>query len=111
MDAIEAVHSDDKVFQEISKFPTVSRDMALLLDTEISHQDIVAAIQSAGVKRLIAIKLFDVFTGEKLGLGKKSMAYSLTFQNSNDNLTDEEVAKYMEKITKALTEQVGAEVR
>lgn len=111
LDAIEAVLSDDKVFQEISKFPTVSRDMALLLDTEISHQDIVAAIQSAGVKRLIAIKLFDVFTGEKLGLGKKSMAYSLTFQNSSDNLTDEEVAKYMEKITKALTEQVGAEVR
>ncbi|MDY4034447.1 MAG: hypothetical protein SOY51_03790, partial [Streptococcus dysgalactiae] len=70
-----------------------------------------AAIQSAGVKRLIAIKLFDVFTGEKLGLGKKSMAYSLTFQNSSDNLTDEEVAKYMEKMTKALTEQVGAEVR
>lgn len=111
LDAIEAALSDDKVFQEISKFPTVSRDMALLLDTEISHQDIVAAIQSAGVKRLIAIKLFDVFTGEKLGLGKKSMAYSLTFQNSSDNLTDEEVAKYMEKITKALTEQVGAEVR
>uniref|UniRef100_UPI0023FA39D7 phenylalanine--tRNA ligase subunit beta n=1 Tax=Streptococcus orisratti TaxID=114652 RepID=UPI0023FA39D7 len=95
LDAIEAALSDDKVFQEISKFPTVSRDMALLLDTEISHQDIVAAIQSAGVKRLIAIKLFDVFTGEKLGLGKKSMAYSLTFQNSSDNLTDEEVAKYM----------------
>lgn len=111
LDAIETALSDDKVFQEISKFPTVSRDMALLLDTEISHQDIVAAIQSAGVKRLIAIKLFDVFTGEKLGLGKKSMAYSLTFQNSSDNLTDEEVAKYMEKITKALTEQVGAEVR
>lgn len=111
LDAIGAALSDDKVFQEISKFPTVSRDMALLLDTEISHQDIVAAIQSAGVKRLIAIKLFDVFTGEKLGLGKKSMAYSLTFQNSSDNLTDEEVAKYMEKITKALTEQVGAEVR
>ena len=111
LDAIEAALSDDKVFQEISKFPTVSRDMALLLDTEISHQDIVVAIQSAGVKRLIAIKLFDVFTGEKLGLGKKSMAYSLTFQNSSDNLTDEEVAKYMEKITKALTEQVGAEVR
>ena len=39
------------------------------------------------------------------------MAYSLTFQNPNDNLTDEEVAKYMEKITKSLTEQVGAEVR
>ena len=57
------------------------------------------------------VKLFDVYAGEKLGQGKKSMAYSLTFQNPNDNLTDEEVAKYMGKITSALTEKVGAEVR
>ncbi|MBR3054975.1 MAG: phenylalanine--tRNA ligase subunit beta, partial [Streptococcus sp.] len=43
--------------------------------------------------------------------GYKSMAYSLTFQNPNDNLTDEEVAKYMEKITKSLVEKVNAEIR
>ena len=48
-------------------------------------------------KRLTDIKLFDVFSGEKLGLGMKSMAYSLTFQNPEDSLTDEEVARYMEK--------------
>ncbi|MGT2907571.1 phenylalanine--tRNA ligase subunit beta [Streptococcus dentiloxodontae] len=111
LDAVEAALTDDKVFQDITKFPAVSRDIALLLDAEVSHQEVVDAIQSAGVKRLAAIKLFDVFSGEKLGLGKKSMAYSLTFQNPSDNLTDEEVAKYMEKITKALTETVGAEVR
>ena len=63
------------------------------------------------MKRLVAVKLFDVYAGEKLGAGMKSMAYSLTFQNPNDNLTDEEVAKYMEKITKVLTEKVEAEVR
>ena len=60
---------------------------------------------------MVAVKLFDVYAGEKLGSGMKSMAYSLTFQNPNDNLTDEEVAKYMEKITKAFTEKVEAEVR
>ena len=50
---------------------------------------------------------------EKVGMNidKKSMAYSLTFQNPNDNLTDEEVARYMEKIIKALIEEIGAEVR
>ena len=53
--------------------------------------------KAAGVKRLTDIKLFDVFSGEKLGLGMKSMAYSLTFQNPEDSLTDEEVARYMEK--------------
>lgn len=63
----------------------------------MTHQEVVDAIQAAGVKRLTDIKLFDVFSGEKLGLGMKSMAYSLTFQNPEDSLTDEEVARYMEK--------------
>ncbi|CAG6266801.1 phenylalanyl-tRNA synthetase, beta chain [Streptococcus pneumoniae] len=75
---------------EITKFPAVSRDVALLLKAEVTHQEVVDAIQAAGVKRLTDIKLFDVFSGEKLGLGMKSMAYSLTFQNPEDSLTDEE---------------------
>lgn len=98
-------------FVEIPKFPSVSRDIALLVDQAVSHQAIHDAIQGAGVKRLIRIKLFDVYAGHNIERGKKSMAYSLTFQNPSDNLTDEEVAKYMEKITKALTEKVSAEVR
>lgn len=98
-------------FVEIPKFPSVSRDIALLVDQAVSHQAILDAIQGAGVKRLIKIKLFDVYAGHNIAHGKKSMAYSLTFQNPSDNLTDEEVAKYMEKITKALTEKVSAEVR
>ena len=111
LSAVEAVLQPDQPFVEITKFPAVSRDIALLLKAEITHQEVLDAIYSAGVKRLVAVKLFDVYAGEKLGTGMKSMAYSLTFQNPNDNLTDEEVAKYMEKITKALTEKVKAEVR
>ncbi|WP_138336167.1 transposase family protein [Streptococcus sp. 1001175B_160314_H6] len=81
--------------------------------THLNAEDtvIVDAIQAAGVKRLTDIKLFDVFSGEKLGLGMKSMAYSLTFQNPEDSLTDEEVARYMEKIQASLEEKVNAEVR
>ena len=89
----------------------VTRDVALLLKAEISHRQVVEAIQAAGVKRLTDIKLFDIFSGEKLGVGLKSMAYTLTFQNPEDSLTDDEVAKYMEKIQKSLEENVGAEVR
>ena len=63
------------------------------------------------MKRLTDIKLFDVFSGEKLGLGMKSMAYTLTFQNPEDTLEDEEVARYMEKIQKSLEVTIGAEVR
>ena len=111
LDAIEAALKPTQVFQEISKFPAVSRDLALLLDEAVQHQAVVEAIEAAKVKRLTAIKLFDVYQGANIEAGKKSMAYSLTFQNPADSLTDEEVTGYMEKITKSLVEKLGAEVR
>ncbi|MFU2206782.1 phenylalanine--tRNA ligase subunit beta [Streptococcus pluranimalium] len=111
LSAIEVALTNDLIFTDITKYPAVSRDVALLLNQETSHQEIVDAIENAGVKRLTAIKLFDVYAGNNIESGKKSMAYSLTFQNPNDNLTDEEVAKYMEKITKSLAEKLGAEIR
>jgi len=97
-------------FTEISKFPSVSRDIALLLSSDVKHQDVLDAIAAAGVKRLTKVTLFDVYAGGNIEAGKKSMAYNLTFQNPEDSLTDEEVAKYMEKISKALVE-LGAEIR
>ena len=109
--ALQANLQPAQAFVEITKFPAISRDIALLVDQAVSHQAVLDAIQEAGVKRLTSIKLFDVYAGHNIVHGKKSMAYSLTFQNPDDNLTDEEVAKYMEKITKSLTEKVAAEVR
>ena len=109
--AIEQAIQPAKPFVEITKFPAVTRDIALLLKAEISHKEVVEAIEAAGVKRLTDIKLFDVFSGEKLGLGMKSIAYTLTFQNPEDTLEDEEVARYMEKIQKSLEVTIGAEVR
>ena len=109
--AVEQAIQPAKPFVEVTKFPAVTRDIALLLKAEISHKEVVEAIEAARVKRLTDIKLFDVFSGEKLGLGMKSMAYTLTFQNPEDTLEDEEVARYMEKIQKSLEETIGAEVR
>ncbi|MFQ8817189.1 MAG: hypothetical protein ACLR70_04235 [Streptococcus thermophilus] len=87
-------------FVEIAHF-AVSRDIALLLKADITHQEVLDAIYSAGVKHLIAVKLFDVYAGEKLGAGMKSMAYSLTLPKSKmDNLTDEGSCQYMEKLPK-----------
>ncbi|WP_241209318.1 phenylalanine--tRNA ligase subunit beta, partial [Streptococcus sp. DD11] len=111
LSAIEEQLQPAQPFAEITKFPAVTRDVALLLKAEITHQEVLDAIQAAGVKRLTDIKLFDIFSGDKLGVGLKSMAYSLTFQNPEASLTDEEVAKYMKKIQQSLTEKLGAEVR
>ncbi|MCC9766553.1 phenylalanine--tRNA ligase subunit beta, partial [Streptococcus agalactiae] len=110
LSTIESQMNQALIFEDITKYPSVSRDIALLLAESVSHHDIVSAIESSGVKRLTAIKLFDVYAGNNIAEGYKSMAYSLTFQNPNDNLTDEEVAKYMEKITKSLVEKVNAEI-
>ncbi|MDO4635318.1 MAG: phenylalanine--tRNA ligase subunit beta [Streptococcus sp.] len=111
LDKILSLLPSDEIFTEITKYPAVNRDIALLVSKEISHQDIIETIKSAGVKRLTDIKLFDVYQGNNMAQDKKSMAYSLTFQNPTDNLTDEEVATYMTKISTALIEKLGVEVR
>ncbi|CRH91790.1 phenylalanyl-tRNA synthetase subunit beta [Chlamydia trachomatis] len=110
MDLLEAALQPTQPFTEISKFPAVSRDIALLVKAEIQHQDILEAIAKANVKRLTDITLFDVYAGSNIEPGHKSMAYSLTFQNPVNSLTDEEVTGYMAKISKSLQE-LGAEIR
>ncbi|MEX2804794.1 phenylalanine--tRNA ligase subunit beta [Streptococcus sp. H31] len=111
LSAVSAKIQPAKVFQEIVKFPSVSRDIALLLDKTVSHKEVLETIASANVKYLSAVKLFDVYEGSHIEGNKKSMAYNLTFQNPAANLTDDDVAKYMEKITGALTDRIGAEIR
>lgn len=111
LQAIEANMASTQIFTEISKQPAVSRDIALLVDDQLSHQDIVTIIEGLGLKYLESIKLFDVYAGANIVPGKKSMAYSLTFQNPQESLRDEEVAKYMNKISEALLEKANAQVR
>lgn len=111
LQAIEANMASTQIFTEISKQPAVSRDIALLVDDQLSHQDIVTIIDGLGLKYLESIKLFDVYAGTNIEPGKKSMAYSLTFQNPQESLRDEEVAKYMNKISEALLEKANAQVR
>ncbi|MGT2665730.1 phenylalanine--tRNA ligase subunit beta [Streptococcus rifensis] len=109
--AIEAALTPAQPFTDISKFPAVSRDISLLLKSTVSHQEVLDAIAAASVKRLTKVALFDLYAGPGIEPGKKSMAYNMTFQNPIDSLTDEEVAGYMAKITRSLTETLGAEVR
>ncbi|MFL4358362.1 phenylalanine--tRNA ligase subunit beta [Streptococcus uberis] len=111
LQAIEANMASTQIFTEISKQPAVSRDIALLVDDQLSHQEIVTIIEGLGLKYLESIKLFDVYAGANIEPGKKSMAYSLTFQNPQESLRDEEVAKYMNKISEALLEKANAQVR
>lgn len=101
----------DTVYQTIPKFPEMKRDMALLVDESIQHQELVDLIYQTGGQFLTAVQLFDIYQGESIEAGKKSMAYTLTFLNKERTLTDEEVMEAFEKVTKALVEHFAVIVR
>ncbi|MBF0805462.1 phenylalanine--tRNA ligase subunit beta [Streptococcus sp. WM07] len=108
---VENLLPEQAIFQDISKFPSVTRDIALLVQEEVQHQAILDVLSSLNLKRLKAIHLFDVYQGLPLSENQKSMAYSLTFQNPEATMEDEEVVRYMDKIQKALESELGAEIR
>ncbi|WP_018659386.1 phenylalanine--tRNA ligase subunit beta [Allofustis seminis] len=100
------------IYEEISKYPSVTQDIALLVDRDVTHEHIVDIIWQAGkVAHLVDVHLFDLYEGHSIESGKKSLAYSLTFTNKAATLTDEQVKQAMTHIIKALTEQVHAEIR
>ena len=98
-------------FKEISKFPSVKKDIAVIVDKEKTSAEIAAAIKKAAGSLLTKVELFDVYTGINVGLDKKSLAYSLTFEDSKKTLTDEEINTEMSKIVDYLAKKVNAELR
>lgn len=99
------------VFQTVSKFPSVSRDIAMLVAETVSSQQIIQEIEAAAGKHLTEVAIFDVYQGSNIEAGHKSLAYHLTFANPEATLTDEEINKAMEKVTKRLTEELKAVIR
>ena len=98
-------------FKEISKFPTVNKDLAVVVDKNIAAADLQAEIKRAGGKLFQASKVFDVFEGASLGLNKKSIAISLTFGVTDRTLTDEEVNTALNQIIERLEKTFKAELR
>ena len=95
----------------VPRFPTVRQDVALVVDESIPASQVQAAILAAGGKLLADVRLFDVYQGEQIGAGKKSLAYTLTFQAEDRTLTDQEVAKVQSKIVSRLEKELGARLR
>ena len=90
--------------------PPVLEDIALILDESIPAAQVEALIRQTGGKVLTDVKLFDVYRGEQIGAGKKSLAYSLTYQ-SEKTLTDKEAADIRNKIVRRLDNELGAKLR
>ena len=98
-------------YKEISKFPSVKKDVAFVVDKTLTSKEVEKAIKNGGGSTLTDIEIFDVYTGVGVGLDKKSMAYSLTFSDNKKTLTDEEVNSLMDKIIDTVSKKCGAELR
>lgn len=98
-------------YQPVPRFPAMSRDIALVMDSATAAGEVVAVIHSAGVKLLKDIRVFDVYEGEKMEAGKKSVAFSLTYFDPERTLTDDEVVAAHNKVLKAIATIEGTEVR
>ena len=100
---------DHKMFQPIPRFPATVRDIALIVDIQISHRQVMDIIRSFPLVNQVAI--FDVYSGEQVPPGKKSLAYRITYQSPTHTLTDEEVNKVQQQIMSKLSKELGATLR
>ena len=98
-------------FKEISKFPSIKKDLAFVVDKSVESKDIETVIKKAGGSMLTNIEVFDVYTGANIGENEKSIAYSLTFMDSKKTLTEEEVTAVFEKIIQMVENKCGAKLR
>lgn len=111
LDLLMKNSSMDRKYKALPKFPAVTRDIALLVEDEVLVQDIEDTIKKQGGGILESVKLFDVYKGKQIPEGKKSIAYSIVYRNSEKTLTDNEVAKVHDKILRSLEHKLGAELR
>lgn len=97
-------------YKEISKFPSVKKDLAVVIDKDITSEEIAKQIKKLAGNLLLGSKIFDVYTGENIEENKKSIAYSLEFGATDRTLTDDEINAILEKIIAGLEKQ-GAIIR
>ncbi|HEY0355066.1 MAG TPA: phenylalanine--tRNA ligase subunit beta [Flavisolibacter sp.] len=110
-DAVLALADKKVQFKEISKYPPVERDLAMVVPKTMKYAEIEERIGKLKLNKLGEVKLFDVFESEKLGTSKKSMAINLTFRDEEKTLTDKEIDAWMNKIMVTLEKELNAEIR
>ena len=108
---LQAIKSVKVSYTELSKFPSVKRDLALLLDKNVQFADIERIAYECERKLLKAVELFDVYEGKKLEPGKKSYAISFILQDEEKTLNDKQIDKIMSKLIASYEKQLGAKLR
>ncbi|MDR6940513.1 phenylalanine--tRNA ligase subunit beta [Mucilaginibacter pocheonensis] len=106
-----AVRKNKIVFEEVSKFPAVRRDLSMLIDKSVSFGQLKQIAQRTERKLLKEVSVFDVYEGDKLPAGKKSYALSFIIQDIEKTLTDKAIDSVMQKLIYNLGKEAGAEIR
>jgi phenylalanyl-tRNA synthetase beta chain len=108
---MKAIKKNKVAFKELSKFPAVSRDLALLVDASMEFAQIEQVARQSEKKLLKKVELFDVYQGKNLPAGKKSYAVNFILEDEERTLNDKQIEAIMQKIIKNLTNKLGAELR
>ena len=109
MDAI--LESRLPLFEEVSKFPEIRRDIALLIDKAVTAEQVLSLVRSVAGDKLIDLSLFDLYSGEGIDSKRKSIAIGLTFCDRSSTLKDEEVTTAVSAVIESLNREFTAQLR
>ncbi len=108
---LSQVQKQKVVYKEVSKFPAVQRDLAIVVSSNTTYHALETVVNKVRLPKLQAMRLFDVFESDKLGVGKKSMAINFTFLDEEKTLTDKEIDSMVAKLIQGFEKELGAEIR
>ncbi|MDB5245778.1 MAG: phenylalanine--tRNA ligase subunit beta [Segetibacter sp.] len=108
---VQLVGSKKITYKEVPKFPAVERDLAIVINSNVTFEAVENAVKKVKVGALQQVQLFDIFESEKLGKDKKSMAISFTFLNEEKTLTDKEIDGMMNRLIQSFETELSAEIR
>ncbi len=111
MESLIAHISDVRPVIAIPVYPSVARDMAIIVDSSVINADVLKIVAENAPPELTETKLFDMFNSEGIGAGKKSLAYSFTYRSLERTLTDDEVNRLHESVKLQIVKELNAEVR
>ena len=99
------------LYEDVITYPAVKQDLAFVVDEDVPAGDLIAAAREAAGPELREMRVFDVYRGEQVGPGRKSIAFRVAFQSPERTLSDEDAAALRERIVAALAERFGAALR
>jgi phenylalanyl-tRNA synthetase beta chain len=103
--------NDEPHYEDVITYPAVHQDLAFAVPEAVEAGELVAAAHEAAGPDLREMRVFDVYRGDQVGEGRKSLAFAVSFQSPERTLSDEDAAALREKIVAALSERFGAELR